>query len=81
MVGDEETRDKVIAAEVRGNQTPFWSLNAYLDKFVGVHQLLKSQSMDEEDFQTLIAKHLDRIEECGNQACNIPNIMESIDNE
>ena len=24
---------------------------------------------------------LDRIEECGNQACNIPNIMESIDNE
>lgn len=31
MVGDEETRDKVIAAEVRGNQTPFWSLNAYLD--------------------------------------------------
>ena len=60
MVGDEETRDKVIAAEVRGNQTPFWSLNAYLDKF---HQLLKSQSMDEEDFQTLIAKHLDRIEE------------------
>ena len=22
---------------------------------------------------------LDRIEECGNQACNIPNIMESID--
>ena len=32
-------------------------------KFVGVHQLLKSQSMDEEDFQTLIAKHLDRIEE------------------
>ena len=64
MVGDEETRDKVIAAEVRGNQTPFWSLNAYLDKFVGVHQLLKSQSMNEEDFQTLIAKHLDRIEEC-----------------
>lgn len=63
MVGDEETRDKVIAAEVRGNQTPFWSFNAYLDKFVGVHQLLKSQSMDEEDFQTLIAKHLDRIEE------------------
>ena len=63
MVGDEETRDKVIAAEVRGNQTPFWSLNAYLDKFVGVHQLLKSQSMNEEDSQTLIAKHLDRIEE------------------
>lgn len=24
---------------------------------------------------------LDRIEECGNQACNIPNIMDSIDNE
>ena len=24
---------------------------------------------------------LDRIEECGNQACNIPNITESIDNE
>lgn len=36
----------MIAAEVRGNQTPFWSLNAYLDKFVGVHQLLKSQSMN-----------------------------------
>ena len=63
VVGDEETRDKVIAAEVSGNQTPFWFLNAYLDKFVGIHQLLKSQSMDEENFQTLIAKHLDRIEE------------------
>ena len=24
---------------------------------------------------------LDRLEECGNQACNIPNIMDSIDNE
>ena len=24
---------------------------------------------------------VDRIEECGNQACNIPNIMESVDNE
>lgn len=52
MVGDEETRDKVIAAEVGGNQTPLWSLNAYLDKFVGIHRLLKSQRMDEEDFQT-----------------------------
>ena len=62
VVGDEETRDKVIAAEVSGNQTPFWSLNAYFDKFIGIHQLLKSQSMDEKDFQTLIAKHLDRIE-------------------
>ena len=63
VVGDKETRDKVIAAEVSGNQTPFWSLNAYFDKFVGIYQLLKSQSTDEEDFQTLIAKHLDRIEE------------------
>lgn len=63
MVGDEETRDKVIAAEVSENQTPFWSHNAYFDKFVGIHQLLKSQSMDEEGFQTLIAKHLDRIDE------------------
>lgn len=53
----------MIAAEVGGNQIPFWSLDAYLDKFVGIHQLLKSQSMDEEDFQTLIAKHLGRIEE------------------
>ncbi len=53
----------MIDAEVGGNQTPFWSLNAYLDKFVEIHQLLKSQSMDEENFQMLIAKHLGRIEE------------------
>ncbi|WP_418245954.1 hypothetical protein, partial [Dysosmobacter sp.] len=58
---DEETRDKVIAAEVRGNQTPFWSLNAYLDKFVGVHQLLKSQSMDEEDFKNHGTKCTSRV--------------------
>lgn len=63
VVSEEETREKVTEAEAGGNQTPFWSLNAYLDKFVGFYQLLKSRSMDEEDFQTLIAKHLGRIEE------------------
>ena len=63
MAGDEEPRDKVIAGEGLGNQPPFWPLNANLDKFEGVHQLLKSQSMDEEDFQPLIQNLLDRIEE------------------
>lgn len=46
-----------------GNQTPFWALNAYLSKFEGFCKLRKSRSMDEEDFQTLVAKHLDKIEE------------------
>lgn len=63
VFGEEETREKVTEAEAGGNQTPFWSLNAYFDKFVGIYQLLKSQSTDEEDFHTLIKKHLGRIEE------------------
>ena len=60
---EEQYSNRLADAQVGGNQTAFWSLNAYLDKFVGFHQLLKSRSMDEEDFQTLIAKHLGRIEE------------------
>lgn len=44
VVGEEEAREKVTEAEAGGNQTPFWPFNAYLDKFVGFHQLLKSQT-------------------------------------
>ncbi len=63
-VSDEEQySNKLADAQVGGNQTAFWPLNAYLNKFVQFHDLLKSRSMDEEDFQTLIAKHLGRIEE------------------
>lgn len=63
IIDEDDFSAKMAEAEGVGNQTPFWSLNVYLDKFVGFHQLLKSRSMDEEDFQTLIAKHLGRIEE------------------
>lgn len=54
---------KMNTARREGNQTPFWALNAYLDKFAGFYELLKSKSMDEEDFQTLVTKHLEKIEE------------------
>ena len=63
-VADEtDLSDRLAAVEAVGNQTPFWSLNAYLDKFVGFNQMLKNRNMDEEDFQTLVTKHLERIEE------------------
>ncbi|MCQ2414062.1 MAG: helix-turn-helix domain-containing protein [Clostridia bacterium] len=60
---DEDYQVRQDELMAYGNQTPFWALNAYLNKFEGFYKLLKSRSMDEEDFQTLVAKHLEKIEE------------------
>ena len=60
---EEEYSNRLGDAQLGGNQTPFWSLNAFLDKYQRFNELRKSRSMDEEDFQTLVTKHLERIEE------------------
>ena len=60
---EEEYSNRLADAQVGGNQTPFWSLNAFLDKYQRFNELWKSRSMDEEDFQTLVTKHLEKIEE------------------
>lgn len=63
VIDEDDLRNKLALAQAGGNETPFWALNAYMDKFESFYELLKSRSMDEEDFQTLVAKHLNRIEE------------------
>lgn len=60
---EEEYLYKRTVALAEGNQTPYWALNAFLDKYQRFYALWRTGSMDEEDFQTLVTKHLDKIEE------------------
>ena len=60
---EEEFLGKLSVAKAVGNETPYWALNAFLDKYQRFYELWRTGSMDEEDFQTLVAKHLDKIEE------------------
>lgn len=63
VVDEADFSAKLAEAEYAGNQTSFWSLNSFLDKYQRFYELRKSRSMDEEDFQTLVTKHLEKIEE------------------
>lgn len=60
---EEEFLERLVVAKAVGNETPYWSLNAFLDKYQRFYELWRTGSMDEEDFQTLVTKHLDKIEE------------------
>lgn len=61
--GEDDYREKLAVAQAVGNETPYWSLNAFLDKYQRFYELWRTGKMDEEDFQTLVTKHLDKIEE------------------
>lgn len=60
---EEEFLERLAVAHAVGNETPYWALNAFLDKYQRFYELWRTGKMDEEDFQTLVAKHLDKIEE------------------
>ena len=62
-VDEEDLREKLLKAKVSGNQTPFLALNNFLEKYLNFCDMLQSGHLDEEDFQTLVKKHLEKIQE------------------
>ncbi|MBQ6907196.1 MAG: helix-turn-helix transcriptional regulator [Clostridia bacterium] len=47
----------------QGNETPYWIFNDYLDKLHSYTELKQTGKLGEDDFQTLVAKQLKKIEE------------------
>lgn len=62
-VDDDDYQVRYEKAKDYGNETKYWALNAYLDKFQEFYKLYKAGSIEKDDFQTLVSKHIHKIDE------------------